>query len=143
MGAKYLYSLDNTQPMTVRIVTNAAVVEGDILAITSGLVGPLANGDSDIIGIAMGDAASGAEVPVLLLSPFSVIRVPFAGSTKKSLTAADRFGTLFDWDATNKDLDLDDTTGGVFAVVNYNNVNPTAGTGYADVCINAAKLWTA
>ena len=51
MGAKYLYSLDNTQPMTVKIVTNAAVVEGDILAITSGLVGPLANGDEDIIGI--------------------------------------------------------------------------------------------
>lgn len=143
MGAKYLYSLDNTQPMTVKIVTNAAVVEGDILAITSGLVGPLANGDSDIIGIAMGDAASSAEVPVLLLSPLSVIRVPFAGSTKKSLTAADRFGTLFDWDATNKDLDLDDTNGGVFAVVNYNNVDTTAGTGYADVCVNAAKLWTA
>lgn len=143
MGAKYLYSLDNTQPMTVKIVTNAAVVEGDILAITSGLVGPLANGDDAIIGIAMGDAASGAEVSVLLLSPLSVIRVPFTGSTKKFLAAADRFGTLFDWDVTNKDLDLDDTTGGVFAVVNYNNVDTTAGTGYADVCVNAAKLWTA
>lgn len=143
MGAKYLYSLDNTQPMTVRIATNAAVVEGDILAITSGLVGPLANGDSDIIGIAMGDAASGAEVPVLLLSPFSVIRVPFTGSTKKFLAAGDRFGTLFDWNVTAKALDLDDTDSGVFAVVNYNNVDTAAGTGYADVCVNAAKLWTA
>ena len=143
MGAKYLYSLDNTQPMTVKIVTNAAVVEGDILAITSGLVGPLANGDSDIIGIAMGDAASGAEASVLLLSPLSVIRVPFTGSTKKFLTAADRFGALFDWNTTKLAMDLDDDTGGVFAVVNYNNVDTAAGTGYADVCVNAAKLWTA
>lgn len=143
MGAQYLYSLDNTQPMTVKIVTNAAVVEGDILAITSGLVGPLAGGDDAIIGLATGDAASGAECSVLLLNPRSVIRVPFTGSTKKFFAAADRFGTLFDWDATAKDLDPDDTTGGVFAIVQYNNVDKTAGTGYADVCITSAKLWTA
>ena len=140
--AKYVYSLDNSQPMTVKITTNAAVVEGDILAITSGLVGPLTAADVDIIGIAMGDAASGAEASVLLLGPMSVIRVPFTGSTKKTLAAADRFGTLFDWDATAKDMDLDDTTGGVFAVVNYVNVDATAGTGTADVVINSAKLWT-
>jgi len=141
--AKYVYSLDNSQPMTVKITTNAAVVEGDILAITSGLVGPLTAADVDIIGIAMGDAASGAEASVLLINPMSVIRVPFTGSTKKTLAAADRFGTLFDWDATAKDMDLDDTTGGVFAVVNYVNVDATAGTGTADVVISAAKLWTA
>jgi predicted RecA/RadA family phage recombinase len=143
MGAKYIYSLDNSQPMTVKITTNAAVVEGDILAITSGLVGPLSAADSDIIGIAMGDAASGAEASVLLLGPMSVIRVPFAGSTKKTLADADRFGTLYDWNATNKVLNLDDTNGGVFAVVNYVNEDATAGTGTADVVINAAKLWTA
>ena len=91
----------------------------------------------------MGDAASGAEASVLLLGPMSVIRVPFTGSTKKTLAAADRFGTLFDWDATAKDMDLDDTTGGVFAVVNYVNEDATRGTGIADVVISAAKLWTA
>lgn len=142
MSAKYLYSLDNTQPMTVKIVTNAAVVEGDILAITSGLVGPITAADEGIIGLAMGDAASGAECAVLLLSPMSVVRVPFAGSTKKTLTAADRFGTLFDWNATTKKMNLDDDTGGMFSVVAYNNVDPTGGTGYADVCVSSAKLWT-
>ena len=59
------------------------------------------------------------------------------------MAAANRFGTLFDWNATNKVLNLDDTTGGVFAVVNYVNEDATAGTGTADVVINAAKLWTA
>lgn len=140
--AKYVYSLDNSQPMTVKITTNAAVVEGDILAITSGLVGPLSAADDNVIGIAMGDAASGAEASVLLLGPMSVIRVPFVGSTKKTLAAADRFGTLFDWDATDKVLDLDDTTGGILAVVNYENIDATAGTGTADIVVNAAKLWT-
>jgi hypothetical protein len=50
---------------------------------------------------------------------------------------------LYDWNATNKVLNLDDTNGGVFAVVNYVNEDATAGTGTADVVINAAKLWTA
>lgn len=141
--AKYVYSLDNSQPMTVKITTNAAVVEGDILAITLGLVGPLTAADDEIVGLAMGDAASGAEASVLLLSPMSVIRVPFTGSTKKTLAAADRFGTLFDWDATAKDMDLDDVTGGVFAVVDYVNIDATAGTGTADVVISSAKRWNA
>lgn len=141
--AKYVYSLDNSQPMTVKITTNAAVVEGDILAITSGLVGPLTAADDEIIGLAMGDAASGAKASVLLLSPMSVIRVPFTGSTKTTLAAADRFGTLFDWDATAKDMDLDDTTGGVFVVVDYVNIDATAGTGTADVVISSAKRWNA
>lgn len=141
--AKYVYSLDNSQPMTVKINTNAAVVEGDILAITSGLVGPLTAADDEIIGLAMCDAASGAKASVLLLSPMSVIRVPFTGSTKKTLAAADRFGTLFDWDATAKDMDLDDTTGGVFVVVDYVNIDATAGTGTADVVISSAKRWNA
>ena len=138
--AKYLYSLDNSQPMTVKITTNADVKDGDIVAITAGLVGPLAEADSDIIGIAIGDTDSGDDAAVLLLNPRSVIRVSYYSSTdtKTSLAAADRFGTLFDWDATEGKMDLDDTTGGVFAVVNYDNDNDTA-----DVCINAAKLWTA
>lgn len=136
--AKYLYSLDNSQPMSVTITTNAAVVDGDLLAITSGLVGPATAQDSGVIGIAVGGAASGAACKVLLLSPSSVIRVPYVGSTKTSLAAADRFGTAFDWNATSKAIDLDDTTSGFLRVVNYDNSNDTA-----DCTIDASALWTA
>ena len=140
MSAKYLYSLDNSQPMTIPIVTNAAVVEGDILAITSGLVGPLSAADSAVIGLAMSDAASGASVQVLLIGPMSVIRVPFKSSvpTKTTLAAADRFGTAFDWVAADTAMDLDDTTGGILRVVGYNNTAKTA-----DVVVDASALWTA
>lgn len=138
MSARYVYSLDNSQPMTTKVVTNADVVEGDILAITSGLVGPLAAADSGVIGIAMAAVSSGAEVPVLLLNSNSVVRVPYTGSTKTSLAAADRFGTAFDWNAASKKIDLDDTTGGIFRVVAYDNDNDTA-----DVVVDASALWTA
>jgi len=137
---KYLKSLDNSQPMTVKIVTNAAVVAGDLLAITLGLVGPVAAADSAVIGIAMGDADSGDEVPVLLITPMSVIRVNWKSSvpTKTSLVAADRFGTAFDWIAADKQMDLDDVTGGIFKVVGYDNTAKTA-----DVVVDASALWTA
>ena len=87
---KYLYSLDNSQPMTVEIVTNAAVVDGDLLAITSGLVGPAADADAEIIGIAVGAAASGLKLKCCY-SPYSVIRCSFISGipTKTSLAAAD------------------------------------------------------
>jgi len=60
------------------------------------------------------------------------------GSTKTSLAAADLFGTGFDWDATNKKLNLDDTTGGFLKVVSYDNVADTA-----DVVIDASTMWNA
>ena len=137
MAVKYLYSLDNSQPMTVEIVTNAIVTDGMLLAITSGLAGPLTAADSAILGISMGAYASGATAKVLLLNPMSVIRISYSGSSKTSLAAADKWGTLFDYEATGGTLNLDDTTGGVFRVVNYDNTADTA-----DVTISAAKLWT-
>jgi hypothetical protein len=137
-NARYLKSLDGSQPSVVKIVTNAAVVAGDILAITSGLVGPLTAADAAIIGIAQGDADIGAECYVALINDKSVIRVPYAGTSKTSLAAADRFGTAFDWDATAKKLNLDDTTGGTMIVVNYDNTADTA-----DVIFKASALWNA
>lgn len=135
--AKYVYSLDNSQPMTIEIVTNAAVIDGELVAITSGLAGPLTAADVAILGISMGAYASGATAKVLLLNPMSVIRISYSGTSKTSLAAADKWGTAFDYEATGKTLNLDDTTGGVFRVVNYNNTDDTA-----DVVISAAKLWT-
>lgn len=137
---KYLKSLDNSQPMTVKIVTNAAVVDGDLLAITLGLVGPATAADAAIIGIAMGDAESGAEASVLLINPMSVLRVNWKSSvpTKLTLVAADKFGTAFDWIAADKQMDLDDVTGGIFKVVGYDNTAKTA-----DVVVDASALWTA
>lgn len=136
MAAKYLYSLDNTQPMVVNIKTSAAVKDGDIVAITSGLITAMTAADTGIVGIANGDTASGGIAQVTLLSPMSVIRVPYVGTTKTTLADADKWGTAFDWDDTNKKLNLDDTTGGMLKVVNYNNTAKTA-----DVTIGASALW--
>jgi len=119
----------------MEIKTNAAVVAGDLLAITSGLVGPATAADAAIIGIAGGDAASGAKCQVILLNEMSVVRVPYMGTTKTSIVEADLFGTKFDWDATKK-LNLDDTTGGYLQVVAYDNTAKTA-----DVVVCKAALW--
>jgi hypothetical protein len=137
-NARYIRSLDASQPTVVAIKTNAAVVAGDILAITSGLVGPLTAADTGIIGIAMGDADSGAFCNVMMLTRTSIIRIPYTGTTKTSLTDADCFGTAFDWDGTAKKLNLDDVTGGTLLVVAYDNTNDTA-----DVVIKGSALWVA
>lgn len=137
MSALYKRSLDGRQITTMEIKTNADVVAGDLLAITSGLVGPATAADAAIIGIAGGDAASGAMCQVIMLNEMSVIRVPYMGTTKTSLAAADLFGTKFDWDATKK-LNLDDTTDGFLQVVAYDNTAKTA-----DVVVCKAALWNA
>lgn len=138
MAAFYKRSLDCRQVTCIDMTTNAAVKAGDLLAITSGLVGPISAADTGVIGIAGADAVSGAKVQVNLINGGSVVRVPFTGTTKTTLGAADQFGTKFDWDATNKKLNLDDTTGGMFLVVGYDNTKKTA-----DVVVSAAALWNA
>lgn len=128
MSAKYVYSLDNSQPMNVKLKTGAAIKAGDILAIASGVVSAVAAAAAagTIIGIAMADADAGAIAPVMVLNDRSVVRVPYIGTTKTSLVEADRITTAFDWDATHKKLNLDDTTGGFLKVVAFNNTDKTA-----------------
>lgn len=138
MSAFYKRSLDGRQVTSMEIKTNAAVVAGDLLAITSGLVGPVTAADTGIIGIAAGPAASGAMCPVILLNEMSVVRVPIVGTTKTTLAEADLFGTKFDWDATNKKLNLDDVTGGFLQVVAYDNTAKTA-----DTIVCRTALWNA
>lgn len=134
---KYICSLDNTQPMYKNIKTSATVTAGQLLVVASGVVAPAGAAATGVIGLAMADAASGAEVQVLLLNNKSVIRVPYTAGTKTSLVAADRFVTSFDIDSNQKML-LDDTTGGILKVVEYNNTAKTA-----DVVVSSTVLWNA
>lgn len=140
MSAQYLYSLDNTQPMTLDIKTGASVTSGQLLTISSGLAIPATAASATILGICTKTAGSGEITRCLLLNDKSVVRLPFVGSTKKTLADADRFGTKFDL-TSDQIVDLDDTTGGGAMVISYQNLSPTAGTGIADVVFSLTALW--
>lgn len=147
---EYKRSLDHSQPMVekVHIGASQTIKAGNLLDISSGLSVKAAATASAIIGIALADITTGDavgdddQIPVLILNTESVVRCKYTGSTKTSLTAADKFGTAFDIavDGTTgaQTLNLDDVTGGLLLVVGYNNDNDTA-----DVVIKADDLWNA
>ena len=136
--AEYRYSLDNTQPMTIAIKTGGAVTSGKLVAISSGLAVEASSAATAVLGICTATVGSGKMTTVLLLNDKSVIRIPFVGVTKTALADADKFGTKFDIDSSQK-LNLDDTTGGFLQVVGYENV--TTGAGFADVVVNSGAMW--
>lgn len=139
MGAVYKKSLDGRQVMCIKLTSSAAVAAGDIVSVANGKVAPLAAAGTGIMGIACNTvAAADGEVQVQVITDASVIRVPYVGATKTTLAVADLLGTKFDWDATNKKVNLDDTIGGMFRVLSYDNTDKTA-----DVLISGAALWNA
>lgn len=147
---EYKRSLDHTQPMVekVHIGASQTIKAGMLLDVSSGLGVKAAATATAILGIALADITTGLsvgdddQIPVLMLNTKSVIRAKYTGSSKTSLTAADKFGTAYDLavDGTTgaQTVNLDDTTGGLFLVVGYNNDNNTV-----DVVIKADDLWNA
>jgi hypothetical protein len=77
-----------------------------------------------IVGIALGDADDGDRASVEFIGG-RLVMTDYAGTTKTSLADAD-LGKIFDINGTSLKLDLDDTTGGVFVVTDYDNARKVA-----------------
>ena len=101
---------------------------GDPVNHENGLCTVGAAADTAFVGIAnetKTTAAAGGTIEVVLGLPDVEFKVPYDGSTLTALTNA-HIGTAFDLGATDIGLiDLDDTVGGAWIVVAYDN---TAGT---------------
>ena len=101
---------------------------GDPVNHENGLCTVGAAADTAFVGIAnetKTTAAAGGTIEVVLGLPDVEFKVPYGGSTLKTLTDA-YIGTAFDLGATDRGLiNLDDTVGGAWIVVAYDN---TAGT---------------
>jgi hypothetical protein len=142
--ARYIRSvIGYNDPIAVpwRVAINQTIKAGDIVQIngTSRYLEAVGNGSTTIVGIAQQDITTGGTVTVddkIDILPITdvVIRVGYTGSTKTSLADTDLVTTLFDL-ASGTALNLDDTTGGMCSVVDYNNTLK-----YADVIIADAAI---
>jgi hypothetical protein len=110
---------------------------GEPINLESGLGCAAAAADSAIVGISNQTkvmAEDGDTLEAVLALEDVVFRVGYITGTKTSLTNAD-IGTAFDLDATdNASINLDDTTGGMWVVVGFDNTLKTA-----DVKLKAAN----
>ncbi|MEO3947628.1 hypothetical protein [Gorillibacterium sp. CAU 1737] len=143
--ARYLNSIfkaDN-EPRTAWFDVGASqtINEGDLVVASSGVIVVAAAAATAIVGIAAASITTGASpvagvdrIPVTLVKD-AVIRIDYTGTTKTTLAVADKYGTAFDL-GTKRTLNLDDTTGGMLQVIDYNNTNKTA-----DVVILAANQY--
>lgn len=127
---EYKYDIDGAEPISIALpcVTSTSFDAGDIVEFSSGLIRKAVAGSTAIAGVAVEgvvSAAAGQKVQVLV-SRGAIFRVKYTPGTKTSLTNADR-GTAFDLDASNaKTINLDDTTGGMCVVIDFDNVAKTA-----------------
>ena len=147
---EYKRSLDLSQPTVekVHVAANQTIVVGNLLVVSSGLAAKAAAAPASntVLGVALADITTGATVgdddviPILILTQYAVLRATYLPGTKTSLTAADKFGTMYDIDVdgtTGKQtVKLDDTTGGFLKVIGYDNDNKTV-----DVIVAAGYLW--
>jgi hypothetical protein len=142
--ARYIRSvIGYNDPIAVpwRVAASQTIVAGDLLALdaTSRYLIPAVAASTALVGIAQQSITTGATVTVddkIDILPLTdlVIRITFAGSTKTTLADTDLVNTLFDLtNATT--MNLDDTTGGMCSVVDYNNTLK-----YADVIIADANI---
>lgn len=113
------------------VAANQTIKKGDPVFLAAGVVRKATNADTTLLGIAADDVTTGASVAagVDVLSVYMqkgmVWTVPYTTGTKTNLAAADvgaaGFGIL---DTGN--LNLDDVTGPVAMVLDYNNTLKTA-----------------
>lgn len=114
----------------VNIAANQTIKSGDLIQISAGLGQVAVAASTTLIGVAAADITTGASVtskdriPVTLLKD-AVILIDYVGTTKTTLTDADRYGTSFDL-SDKKTLNLDDTVGGMFKVLGYDNAKKKA-----------------
>lgn len=142
--ARFVRSISNyNEPTAVewRVAASQTINQGDLVAIdaTSRYLIPAVAASANLVGIAAQSITTSASVTpndkiaVLPLTDV-VIRVSYAGSTKTTLADTDLVTTLFDLSNATT-INLDDTTGGMCSVVDYDNTRKTA-----DVIIAAANI---
>jgi len=112
--------------------------KGETVNLESGLLDNGAPADSAFVGVVNETISSatseGDPVEVVLALEDVVFKVDYTGTSKTSLTNAD-IGTAFDLDASDgKKINLDDTTGGAWVVVGFDNDE-----GVAYVKLDASK----
>ena len=110
--------------IVVYTVGTGGVTAGVLCALSSNTA-VIAGGnaaDDTIIGIAMETAAAAATAKIMEVTGDSVIEAPYTGSSKTSVTAAD-ISKIYDVASGGLEIDLDDTTTGIFVCTGYNNDN--------------------
>ena len=142
--SRYIRSISGyNEPVNVnwRVDVSQTIAEGDIVQIdaTSRYLEAAAPASTTLVGIAMQSITTGASVTAddsIDVIPLTgiVVRMAYTGVTKTSLADTDLLTTLFDID-NGTTIDLDDTTGGMCSVVDYDNTNDTA-----DVIFAAANV---
>ena len=124
-----------------RVKASTTINEGDLVALdaTTRYLIPAVAASTDLVGIAQQTITTGATVTVtdsILVLPLTevVLRVSYVGTTKTTLADTDLVSTLFDL-STATAINLDDTTGGMCSVVDYDNTRKTA-----DIIIKDANI---
>lgn len=115
-----------------RVAASTTINEGDLVQLNaaSKYLEPAVAASTTLVGIAQQSITTDAsvtpddEIDIIPLSGL-VVRLPYIGTTKTSLTDADLATTLFDVTSAGK-VSLDDTTGGMCSVVGYDNDKKTA-----------------
>lgn len=129
MGFEFAYMKGGGIPFVKKLPGKASevIAKGYCVNLESGLLCAAAAADTAIVGVAnesVTPSADGELIEVIVATAETVFRVPFdADGTKKTLTNAD-IGTAFDLHSgALNTIDLDDTTGGMWIVVDYDNTN--------------------
>lgn len=142
--ARFVRSITGyNEPVAVkwRVAASQTINEGDLVAIdaTTRYLIPAVAASTALAGIAQESITTGASVtvedaiPIIPLTDI-VVRIDYTGSTKTTLADTDLVNTLFDLSDAST-MNLDDTTGGMCSVVDYDNTKD-----YADVIIAAANI---
>jgi hypothetical protein len=142
--SRYIRSISGyNDPVAVkwRVDVSQTITAGDIVQIdaTSRWLEAAAPASTTLVGIALQSITTTASVTVadsidILPLEGIIVRMAYTGVTKTSLADTDLLTTLFDID-NGTTIDLDDTTGGMCSVVDYDNTNDTA-----DVIFAAANV---
>lgn len=129
-GFKYRRNLNGGDRVIIDFPSAPAteIPAGGIVVVSSGLAigGAAAAGAGTVLGVAEEAKVAGQTTVKVDVTPKAVFEVGYIGTTKTSLGAADLWGTLFNLAAESQEINLDDTTGGYFKVVGYNNAKKTA-----------------
>lgn len=109
----------------MRMLSGAAVTKGELLKISSGKAIPVATGHTGETILGVADVTATAGDVLITYTPIrgKLLEIDYySGANKKTLAEADCVD-LFDVNVTSHvmSLDLDDTTGGIFRVVSYDN----------------------
>ena len=126
MAFEFAYQLDgNASPAVKKFncAEAAGVSSGDLLKLVDGEVELATVGGGNLIGFALNDADEDENVSVIVARD-TVMRVPYSGTTKTTLTTAD-IGTFFNINDTADELDLD-ATGGNLYLVGYDDSRDTS-----------------